>query len=595
MSGRAETNNNSRANGTAEATDRDSDSSIAKCHVSPPAAKPAEPPQNPPAEAENLVKRTWRFWAIFPPLCLATLFFSLESTVTSTSLPEITSALHAGNNYVWFLNAYLLTSSRTVFIPFYGQFATVFGRRRPTMLAVAIFTLGSGISGGANSSGMLISGRLVQGLGAAGIGSMTNIIIGDLVSVRERGKYLGIIFAVFGIGIAIGPTIGGVIAESGHWRWVFWLNLPLGGVTLILQFFFLQVTYKKMFTFKQKLKQIDWFGNFLLICSMVAILIALSWADTRYEWQSWHILVPLLIGFAGMVAFHYFEATKWCIVPTIPGRMFTNRTVAVCLINTFLSSMLTFWRIYFLPLYLQGVLLASPRRSGVLLLPSVLTAAPAAVISGFALTKWGRYKPIHLIGNGLVTLAAGLYINLGVEQSLTKIVIYQIIAGFGSGVLLTTILPAVQGAMPQQDIAPASATWAYLRAFGSIWGISIPSAIFNTRFDHYAKDITDHAVRTALAGGSAYSHVSNKYLYSLPEGTRQQVINAYMASIRNVWEVCLAFSMLAFLLTWLEKEIPMRTTVQSNHTLKEGKKAVDPEAPANSTQEGEKQRTEAGK
>lgn len=269
-----------------------------------------------------------------------------------------------------------------MFVPFFGQFAEVLGRRWPTIIAVAIFTLGSGISGGANTTRTLIAGRLVQGLGGAGIGSMTSLIISDLVSVRERGKYHGIIFGTFGTGISIGPVIGGAIAQSRHWRWVFWLNLPLGGVTLVLQLIFLQITYRKVFTFKQKAKQIDWVGNSLLLGAMIGILIALAWADARYAWSSWHVLVPLLVGFAGLFIFHGFEATKFCKAPTIPGRLFTNRTSALCLINTFFSSMLTFWRIYFLPLYFQGVLLASPQRSGVLLLPSVLTAAPAAIISG---------------------------------------------------------------------------------------------------------------------------------------------------------------------------------------------------------------------
>lgn len=464
-----------------------------------------------------------------------------------------------------------------MFVPFFGQFAEVLGRRWPTIIAVAIFTLGSGISGGANTTRMLIAGRLVQGLGGAGIGSMTSLIISDLVSVRERGKYHGIIFGTFGTGISIGPVIGGAIAQSRHWRWVFWLNLPLGGVTLVLQLIFLQITYRKVFTFKQKVKQIDWVGNSLLLGAMIGILIALSWADARYTWSSWHVLVPLLVGFAGLFIFHGFEATRFCKAPTIPGRLFTNRTSALCLINTFFSSMLTFWRIYFLPLYFQGVLLASPQRSGVLLLPSVLTAAPAAIISGYALSRWGRYKPIHIIGYGLMTLATGLYIDLDANSNMAKIVIYQIIAGVGGGILLTTLLPAVQGALPQSDVAPASATWAYLRAFGGIWGISIPAAVFNSRFAHHVLRVTDPKVRRILGSGNAYAHVSNTYILSLEEPTRSQVVGAYAAAMKNVWEVCIAFCAVAFLLTLLEKEIPMRTTLQSDHVLKEGKKKSDPE------------------
>lgn len=273
-------------------------------------------------------------------------------------------------------------------------------------------------------------------------------------------------------------------------------------------------------TSKQKIKQIDWIGNLLLIGSMIGILIALSWADTRYSWSNWHILGAFLVGVAGMFGFHFFETTKWCKVPTIPGRLFTNRTSAICLINTFLSFMLTFWRVYFLPLYFHGVRLVDTQRSGVLLLPSVLIATPAAILSGLALTRWGRYKPIHIIGYGLMTLSTGLYIDFDQHSSMAKVVIYQIIAGVGGGILLTTFLPAVQGALPPSDIVPASATWAYLRAFGNLWGISIPSSIFNSRFSHHVQGVTNEAVRQALGSGDAYAHVSSKYIRGLSEPTR---------------------------------------------------------------------------
>lgn len=556
----------------------------------------SQPAQQRPSSLPQPGARGWRFWTIFPPLCIATLFSALESTVTSTSLPEITASLHAGSNYTWFVNGYLLTS--TVFIPLYGQFAQVFGRRWPAMVAVAIFTLGSGISGGANSTAMLIAGRLVQGLGGAGIGTMTNLIISDLVSVRERGKYQGIIFGTFGIGIAIGPVIGGAIAQSGHWRWVFWLNLPLGGVTLVLQFIFLQITFRKVFTFTQKVKQIDWIGNFVLIGAMIAILIALSWADTVYAWSDWHILVPFLVGFAGLFAFHAFEATRFCRVPTIPGRLFRNRTSAVTLLNTFLSSMLTYWRSYFLPVYFQGVLLVSPQRSGVLLLPSVLIAAPAAILSGFALSHFGRYKPIHLLGYALMTLGTGLYIDYDAHSSLAKVVLYQMVAGFGGGILLTTFLPAVQGANPAKDLVPASATWAYLRALGSIWGIAIPSAIFNSRVSYYVQArVSDPSVRGALGGGGAYAHVSAAYIRALPDGVREEVVGAYTSAMKNVWEVCVVFCAVAVLLTLLEEEIPMRTAaVEGDSVLKEKKEEEAGGAdPANTAGASGEKDAEAGR
>ena len=401
---------------------------------------------------------------------------------------------------------------------------------------------------------------------------MTQLIVSDLVSVRERGKYIGIVFAVFGVGTTVGPVLGGVIAGQTTWRWVFWINLPIGGTTLILQYLFLQVTHKKKFTLKQTMLRIDWIGNILLIMSVVSILLALSWANTRYPWSSWHILVPLLLGFAGTACFHCFEASKYCKQPIIPPRLFTNRTCAVALILAFAQSMLTFWRIYFLPVYFQSVLLVSTERSGVLLLPTVTVGVPAAIISGLVLTKIGRYKPLHIGGFALMTLAAGLYIRLDTSSSLTEVVIFQIIAGLGTGCVLTTLLPAAQADLPQALVAPITSTWGFMRSYGSVWGVSIPAAIFNARFESLRDRISDPVIRDQLAGGSGYAHASNKYIKPLVSPTREQVISVYSDSLKLTWQIGLAFSALCFFVVFLEKEVTMRKTVQSDFGLKERKK-----------------------
>lgn len=349
-------------------------------------------------------------------------------------------------------------------------------------------------------------------------------------------------------------------------------------------FLFLHVDAPKLMTVRQGLKRVDWIGNWLLIGSVLSILIALSWADTRYPWASWRILVPLLIGFAGLVAFHAYEASPWCSNPTIPPRLFGNRTAAVAFLSTFLAGALTFWRLYFMALYFEGVLLVSTGRSGVLLLPSVLVYVPAAVSGGFALSKWGRYKPIHLTAYGLIVLATGLYIDLDEGSSLAKIVVYQIIAGWGSGMLITTILPAAQAALPTTDAVPASALWAYLRSFGSIWGIAIPAAIFNSRFSQLSDTITDEGVRSVLGGGNAYSHVSSTFVSSLPAAVKEQVVHVYNDSLRLVWYVCLAVSAFALLVTFLEKEVVMRTTLDAPQKDTSGNAAKDLESQGSQNQ-----------
>ena len=447
------------------------------------------------------------------------------------------------------------------------------------MFAVAVFILGSGICGGAASTTMLIAGRVVQGIGGSGITVLTNIIVSDIVSVRERGTFMGIIFAVITAGCIIGPVISGVIVQNGAWRWVFWFNVPIGGLTLVLQFFFLQVSFTKRLTFVEKMRQIDWVGNFMLVGSVVLVLIALSWADTRYSWSSWRIIVPLILGFAGMGAFHTYEASPVCKQPTVPSRIFGNRTTAVAIFLTFCQAMLMYWRLYFLPIYFQSVLLTSPSRAGVLLLSTIATGMPFAVVGGSLLTKFGRYKPIHLVGFAVYTLTAGLYVTFDTDSSLAEVVIFQLIDGI-AGCILTTILPAVQAGLPQQDVAVATGAWGFFRAYGGIWGIAIPAAIFNSRFSALLSGVSDPTVAQELGAGHGYSHVSRAYITALPTGIREEVVGAYLGSLKLVWQVAIAFAGLCFVLVFLEKEINMSTTVSSDYGLKEKKKTEDSEANA---------------
>ncbi|KAH8900392.1 MFS general substrate transporter [Thozetella sp. PMI_491] len=515
--------------------------------------------------SQDIQAPRWKFWAILPPLCISTLLVALESTVTSTALPLITADLKSGDNYVWFLNGYLLTA--TISLPLYGQFADVFGRRWPTIAAVALFVLGSGISGGATSTAMLIAGRLIQGLGGAGINSFSQIIISDLVPLRERGKYMGLVFAVFGVGTALGPPIGGIIAQSGDWRWVFWLNIPVGGFTLVMQLLFLK-----------RLRQIDWVGNALLSGSVVSVLIALSWADTRYPWGSWQIILPLILGVVGLAGFHIYEASPWCAPrPAIPPRVFGNRTSAVGMVLSFFQSMLIYWRTYFLPLYFQSVLLASPSRSGVLLLPTILMGIPSAIVAGGVLSKTGRYKPIHFFGFAMNVLGTGLFIDYSSSSSLAKVVLYQIVNGFG-GVLLTSMVPAIQASHPQADVAVVTSTWSFYRNFGAIWGIAIPAAIFNSQMVRQSSSIHDDTVQELLGSGNAYAHVSSSFIASLPQPLQGEVVNAYGITMRTLWEVCLAFTVLALLLVFVEAEIPLQRTLKSDYQLEGVKKQEDQEA-----------------
>ncbi|KAF8846456.1 MFS general substrate transporter [Acephala macrosclerotiorum] len=513
----------------------------------------------------------WRFWAIYVSLCVSILLAAVESTVTSTALPFISNDLNAGHEYVWFVNSFFLTSA--CFQPLYGQTANLFGRRWLMIGAVTFFVLGSGLSGGAHSSAMMIAGRAIQGIGGGGINVMIDIIVSDLVPLRERGTFMGMIFAIFSIGTSLGPFVGGIIVQRTSWRWVFYLNLPIGGVALVLLFLFLHVEYKQE-AWLAKVKRIDYFGNALLMTSIVATLLALSWGGSLYAWSEWRVIVCLVLGLAGMASFGIYEATPWCREPMMPPHLFSKRTTVAAFIISFLHNMITFWVVYFVPVYFQAVKLSSTTRSGVQFLPSVILAVPTAMVAGFVLSKYGRYRPIHAVGMALTTIGLGLFTMFNANTSAAEWIIYQIITALGLGLLLTTTLAAVQAELTDRDVGLATGTWAFLRSYGAIWGISIPAAIFNSQFGKLSVTrISDPAVRAQLANGEAYSHISAKFINSLDPQVKSEVVRVYSDTLKLVWQVAIAFSALGFLLVWFEKEIKLRTENDTEYGLKEKKPA----------------------
>ncbi|KAL9130698.1 MAG: hypothetical protein Q9217_001177 [Psora testacea] len=509
--------------------------------------------------------RGWRFWAIFLALCVTSLLAAVEATVTSTALPTIVHDLDIGDEFLRF---------STAFQPLYGQTANIFGRRWLTISAVALFTLGSGLSGGATHGTMLIIGRAIQGVGGGGINMMIDLIVCDLVPLRERGNYLGIIFAVFSVGTSLGPFIGGVIVTNSTWRWVFYINLPIGGMALLLLIAFLHVNYKKDMTLRGRILRIDFIGNAILIASVVAILFATAYGGARFAWSSWRIVVPLVIGFIGLGFYQIYESSRFCVEPTTPPRLFSNRTSATAFLLTFVHALLTVWVIYFLPLYFQAVLGSTAARSGVQLLPTVIVLIPLAAVSGVLVSKTGRYRPLHLAGFALMTVGFGLFTLLNSGSSTAVWVIFQIFAAAGSGLVVPALLPAAQAELPESDTATATATWAFVRSFGAIWGISIPAAIFNNQFDNLLYRISDAPLRGLLSGGQAYSRASRDFINSFPTGLRQELIGVYSDSLKLVWQVGIAFSGLSFLLVFLEKEIKLRTTLETEFGLKNGGKST---------------------
>ncbi|KAK9772058.1 hypothetical protein SCAR479_11221 [Seiridium cardinale] len=528
-------------------------------------------PQASPPRTTSTAKG-WRFWAVFPALCVTTLLAAVESTVVATAMPFIANEIGAGDSYVWIVNVYLLTSC--AFLPLIGQLANIWGRRYLMIAVICLFALGSGIAGGSTNVAMMIAGRAIQGMGGGGVNLVIMLIVGDLVPLRERGKYMGAIFMFFTLGTAMGPFIGGAIVERSNWRWVFYINLPIAGLALLLHILFLQVNFNRQGSLSEKLKRIDYMGNLILVLSVVAVLIALSWGGARYPWGSYQVIVPFVLGLVGLVAFHFYEMAPWVKAPVLPERLFKRRTPAAALIIAFIDFMMLYWLIFFFPVYLQAVKGLSPIQSGVQFLPSSAISVFTGTASGFILSKWGRYRPMHFISFVLMAIGLGLFSRFDKDTSKAEYIGIQVIFALGLGLLMTSNLPAVQADLPEADAGVSAAAFNFMRSYGAIWGVSIPAAIFNARCDAESWRISDPVIRSQLTGGKAYDFVSRSgdTILNSTSNVQSEVVDVYTRSLRLTWQISLAFALLGFLLVFVEKEISLRKTLDTEFGLKDAKK-----------------------
>ena len=452
------------------------------------------------------------------------------------------------------MNAYSLSS--TVIQPFVSQASNVFGRKKPALLSVSLFALGSGIAGGANDIAMLIAGRTVQGLGAGGIFVLIELIVCDLLPQRERGKYVGVVLGSSAVGSTIGPLVGGALAEH-NWRWVFYITLPFSGVGLVWMGVFLRLNYRRTATWAQALKKMDIGGNILFIGSITAILLGLLMGGVTFPWSSANVVVPLVLGVVGWATFHMYESG--ITEPTVPRRLFHHRNAAIGFFLTFEMGVFLASPAYFLPLYFQSLKGASPLISGIDTLPLNTLMMPAAVLSGVIMAKTGLCRPIHATAWAFFALGFGLFTTLDTGSSTTEWVFYQIFVAIGLGASFVTILPSIQSTLAESDVAASTGTFSFVRSFGIIWGTTVPSTIFNSQINAHIHKVSDPSVRAVLADGGAYRFAAaGSSLAFFPPVVHAQVNRLYTIALKPVWQAMLAFSLLGFVVVFFEKPIELR-------------------------------------
>ncbi|KAM3423644.1 hypothetical protein BST61_g1064 [Cercospora zeina] len=507
-------------------------------------------------EQDNASPKDVRFWMIFLSVSLSSFLSALDTSILSPALQTIATALHSQELYVWAVNAFLVACTVTSLIC--AHISDLFGRRSVMITSIMLFAIGSAFCGAAPSTAMLIAGRAIQGIGSGGILTMSTLIMCDIVPMRERALYGGLLQLAWTVATLIGPLVGGAFTQRISWRWIFWINLPASAIALLAIIKFLRVEYPYQGTVRQRLACIDWYGGSLLTGSTISVLLGISWAGSRYEWSSWPVLLPLLLGFLGIVGFVVLEAVKKKVeYALMPLRIFANRTSATIFVLILLHAMLLYWLIYFISVYCQGVLMVSPLRYAVLGLPTSILTAPAGLFAGVIVAKTGKYRLFHFAGFGLIAIGLGLLLLLDANSPISYLLGFQVPLALGFGVFFTSCLPAALAGLAEDDVAVAVGFATSTRNFGYMLGVAIASAVFDNRVETMLGSIPDTYLKQELSHGQAYSKANKAFMDSLRGTPRLLAVaqDVFVVSLRRVWEVALAFAAVAFLLCFILEHI----------------------------------------
>lgn len=478
---------------------------------------------------------------VFAALMLVMLLASLDGTIVSTALPTIVAEFGGLAHLSWIVTAYML--AQTIVTPVYGKMGDLFGRKIVLQGAIAIFLIGSVLCGMSQSMGQLIAFRAVQGLGGGGLVVATMAAVADIVPPRERGRYQGYFGAVYGLSTIIGPVIGGFFVQHLTWRWIFYINLPLGLLALIV----IGAVFASPPS--RARPSIDVAGTLLLAIMLTALIMVMSLGGTAFAWDSPPSLALIALTILSLAAFVAVE--RRAAEPILPLRLFANPTFLVSVTTSFIVGLAMFGSVTYLPVYLQVVQGVDPSTAGLLLSPMMAGVLVASILGGQFTSRVGRYRILPILGTAAMTVALALLASLGVASATWAASVYALLLGIGIGMTMQVLVLAVQNAVDYRDLGVATSGATLFRSTGGSVGVALFGAIFATNL---ARELADRMPRdTALPTATDARSVA-----ALPPVLRELYLDIFTAALQPVFLAAAALAAVAFLLTLLLKEIPLR-------------------------------------